>query len=465
MAEAGTLSRIVPSFLKREAGFRLALGVAAIVAARFAWLLNHAEKWDTPSFILLLVLCELPLAVAVFALTRTASGERLVRASGIAFGASVTFAVIIPPLFFVTMMSIWEFAGTYRGLVAFQNFLPICLISALWLAFCAFSLRRNNLRVFLRWTGAGFASLVIALVMMFVTSVPGSGEAKSDLAHQRVDYSGDAHVRAVAACLIRHKFLHPEEGFPRSLDAIKPDWNCDPKLADPWGLHGYWTLYSPMIDPDTHRAVDFRVQAIPLETGAWSGVDSRGEVLEYTAVRENVIAAQRSGKRPYKKAWGREGIFPFAYSVRDSIREYMRTHDPQRAPDSLSGVQEYQWSSHVCEDVDENEVDPQKRIIKAAQGQVCYKVNYFPPVSEAADTFALSVTCTSYGQECIRSYYMDNDGILHATAQPRPATAEDPGLEPCERATACDDPIWTSDEQPSKWIVFKANLLYSIHSI
>ena len=457
MVNTAANGRGLPLFVKSLRGFKCALVVAILVSVRFAWLLNHAEKWDTPSVVPLLFLCELPLAMALIALRSGTTRERAVRSAGIAFGAALTFAVIIPPLLFLTMMSIWEFAGTYRGLVAFEKFLPVCLISALWLLLCAFSQRNDNRRAFVKSAGVGVACVVIAVALMAAASVPGSGEVKSKAAHQSVAFSAEMHVRALAACLIRHQFLHPEQGFPSSLSGIGPDWNCDPKLADPWGFPGYWTLYSAVIDPSTGRAADFRVQATPLERGGWAAADRRGEVLRFTPVGNRPVDA--SG-RPYSIANDPGNILPVVYDVRSSIREYMRAHDPTRAPSSLAGVFERQQSSPFCDND-----DPKQRLVEAAAGRVCNKIDYFPPTSEPADSFAVSAACTSYGQECIRSYFLDYDGTVHATSEPRAATAQDPILLPCETAQVCDDPVWTPDEQPSGWTVFKANFLYSIHSI
>jgi hypothetical protein len=433
-----------------------------VVAVRFAWLLNHAEKWDTPSVIPLVFLCEAPLVLVLIAMRHGTARERVVRSAGIAFGVALTFTVMSPPLLFVTMMSIWEFAGRYRGLVAFEHFVPVCMISALWLILCARSRRNEDRGTFMKSSGIGVAGVVIAFALMSAASVTGSGEVKTKAAYQGVAYSAEIHVRAVAACLIRHQFLHPEQGFPSSLSSIGPDWNCDSKLADPWGFRGYCTLYSTVIDPASRRAVDFRVQAIPLERGLWAAADGRGEVLVFTPVRENAIRrkpAKTSG-RPHEMAVDRGEILPVVYDIRGNVREYMREHDRRGAPSSLSGLFEQRQSSPFCDND-----DPKQRFIEAEAGHVCNKVDYFPATSETPDGFAVSVTCTSYGQECIRSYFLDYDGTVHATPEPRAATAQDPVLLPCEEEQACDDPVWTSDEQPTAWTVFKANLVYSIHSI
>jgi hypothetical protein len=453
----------LPSLVRRWTGFKPALVVAILVAVRFAWLLNHAEKWDTPGEIPLVFLCELPLLVALIVLRAGKDREHVLRSAGIAFGAALAFLVLIPLLFILEFFSIWEFANRYRGLVALEHFLPVCLLSSLWLLARAFSERKGDRRPFLNSSGIGVASVFVALALMAATAVHGSGEAKAKAAYQEIGFDSEEHIRAVAACLIRHQFLHPEEGFPSSLSAIGPDWNCDRQIADPWGLPGYWTLYSAVIDRSTGRAVDFRVQSIPLENGEWAGADKRGEVLVFTPVRENAVRrkpAHNSG-RPYVMAVDRQNILSAVYEVRSKVRYYMSTHDLGHAPSSPVGVFEPLQPSPFCSEQD----DPKLSFIKAEKGRVCYTTDYFPPTTEPPDSFAASVTCSSYGQECIRSYFMDSEGTVHATAEPRAATVQDPGLLPCEATQVCDDPVWTPSEQPSDWTLFKANLLYSIHSI
>jgi hypothetical protein len=70
----------------------------------------------------------------------------------------------------------------------------------------------------------------------------------------------------------------------------------------------------------------------------------------------------------------------------------------------------------------------------------------------------------SYGEDCLRSYFLDYDDIKHATAEPRPATAQDPGLLPCETAQVCHDTVWTRSQQGSDWIFIKASFLDALHS-
>jgi hypothetical protein len=72
-----------------------------------------------------------------------------------------------------------------------------------------------------------------------------------------------------------------------------------------------------------------------------------------------------------------------------------------------------------------------------------YETPYFPPHAGSAKEFALSAQCKSYGSNCLRSYFADYDGSIHATSEPRQATAGDPLAVRCEFAFGeCPDVDW-----------------------
>ena len=78
VANASAKFSVPPSFPRSSIAFKSALAVAMLVTVYFAWLLNHAEKWDTPSVVPLVFLCELPLAIALVALKSGTKPERAV---------------------------------------------------------------------------------------------------------------------------------------------------------------------------------------------------------------------------------------------------------------------------------------------------------------------------------------------------------------------------------------------------
>jgi hypothetical protein len=68
---------------------------------------------------------------------------------------------------------------------------------------------------------------------------------------------------------------------------------------------------------------------------------------------------------------------------------------------------------------------------------------YLAPQSRSSHRFALSAQCQSYGENCLRSYFLDYVGTLHATGEPRQANANDPPALDCEGSDLpCKDVVW-----------------------
>jgi hypothetical protein len=75
-----------------------------------------------------------------------------------------------------------------------------------------------------------------------------------------------------------------------------------------------------------------------------------------------------------------------------------------------------------------------------------FVTRYFPPKAGDPNRFALSVQCQKYGQICLRSYFLDYDGVVHGTGEPRQATADDPPALECEQNDwPCKDVGWSID--------------------
>jgi hypothetical protein len=75
-----------------------------------------------------------------------------------------------------------------------------------------------------------------------------------------------------------------------------------------------------------------------------------------------------------------------------------------------------------------------------------FMTRYFPPQAGDPNRFALSAQCQSYGQNCLRSYFLDYDGVVHSTGEPRQATADDPPALECEQNDQpCKDVGWSID--------------------
>ncbi len=72
-----------------------------------------------------------------------------------------------------------------------------------------------------------------------------------------------------------------------------------------------------------------------------------------------------------------------------------------------------------------------------------YRFEYSPPAADAANAYTISAVCQSYGDACIRSFFLDQNGEIHETSEPRQPTADDPLIPDCERyAQSCRDIDW-----------------------
>jgi len=443
----------------------LPLVAAIVLAARFAWLFNHAGKLDTAPQIPLLILCELPLVVALIFVISEKSPRRSARGAGIASAAALVTCLGAIPLAFIDGLGYVDL-GSPPDVVALNKWLNICFLGALWLAVFSFRHGRGQRRAFSLGLGIGIAYAFGAVTLAQMLAIPGSGALREKMRYLGASYSAPQyHVQALTACVIRYRSLHPGSKYPASLRDIGPAWNCTPDIADPWAISGYWIDYWPV-----NHGSDFRVEAVPAKRagGPMPAADGRGEVFLFFGLAAS--AAQRrmaEAKGHFSVQTIDAGELPLAAlgGVGYNIREYMRTHGGA-TPSSLIGViDQNQMPQQHCSGSDV----PEKLVIGGSRGWNCYAINYPPPSASSSASFAVSVECLSYGNGCIRSYFLDYDGTIHATPEPRPATAQDPGLLPCEKVIGfngpvCQDPVWTSSERASTLTFMRASLLYAVRT-
>src|SRR5262249_37784143 len=102
------------------------------------------------------------------------------------------------------------------------------------------------------------------LVLATVGNVPASGQEKEKQAWIVPSTLVVPAVRSVTACLIRHRFLHPDKGFPRTLAEIRADSNCDQDALTPGRIKDYWFFYEP-IEGVGGKVTDFHLLAMPAE--------------------------------------------------------------------------------------------------------------------------------------------------------------------------------------------------------
>src|SRR5258708_2413911 len=237
-------------------------------------------------------------------------------------------------------------------------------------------------------------------------------------------------LAAIAACLIRGHGTHPELGFPASLETIPSDWNCSPQHADP--IPGYRVSYQPHQDSSSGVAIGFRLEAVPSKKGMYPFdpilVDQRGILFIYYAW--NALTKLVPEIRVFPDV-GSSKLLGLKLAIEDLMKRNSGRPPLSFAAlvDQPRGIQRWEMADSTGMVLNESP----------------YSVRYLAPTTARPDSFAISATCSRYGDGCIRSYLLDFDGAIHGTAEPRPATSKDAVVTHCELyGSACDDEArWT----------------------
>jgi len=235
-------------------------------------------------------------------------------------------------------------------------------------------------------------------------------------------------LASLAGCLILNESAHPGSGYPSTLDPAPADWRCDRKFVAN-AVKEYSLSYSPVPDPATNRVSDFRLVATPQGTPVRGRyplmVDSRG--ILFSALWEAPEQARAATS---------EARLSEIRQLQGSIQHYMNEKALAAAPPQLNAeIVGKEYGSEI----------PRIREDGTALETRQYAFHYVGPLPGRASQFALSAQCQSYGQDCLRSYFLDYSGVLHATGEPRAATAQDPPAMDCEESDAvCAGVIWPS---------------------
>jgi hypothetical protein len=245
----------------------------------------------------------------------------------------------------------------------------------------------------------------------------------------------DAHrvLALLASCLIQYHATHPDAGFPASLNALPRGLQlpqgtvCSPSIADAGSVPGYTFTYSPVQESSGPGFNDFLLVAMPLTKAAPRvdpmAVDSRGRIFSYIGWS---VTDQQPGFVPALTEIPNDFHISGLLSLREEIRLFMKT-TAGIPPAMLSKMSDYSDKSEFNETLTDR----------------WYRLEYFPPTADAPKAYMLSAVCQSYGDACIRSFLVDQDGEIHQTSEPRQPTPQDPLIPDCEKfAQTCRDFDW-----------------------
>jgi hypothetical protein len=231
----------------------------------------------------------------------------------------------------------------------------------------------------------------------------------------------------LASCLFENHSAHPGSPYPRAIDP-QTRWGCDTRFAEDMVPH-FSISYTPQTNPVTGDVVDFQLVALPKKKGAASGnplmIDHRGIVF----IRDRWVEGQ-----PYRIiATPGDGVSSQIVMLKANIERYMAEKNDGAAPIALS-AEIIRPLPYETPTVDENGMYMEAKN---------FLYIYLAPKAGVPNHFGIIAQCQSYAENCLRSYYLDYDGTIHGTAEPRLPTREDPAALECEFVdSGCKDVSW-----------------------
>jgi hypothetical protein len=363
--------------------------------------------------------------------------KSIVMGAGVACGFFGGFLLISPyvlmAMFLFVGMSAWN-GPPDRGLMAAGLVVVVFLVISMWIVWSAFRIGKIQWNFF----GAAVGATAFYLYFGFHSLTPIANRGQMQAEQKRVQSEMDMYkpamlarqkTVAITACLLRNHMLHPEAGYPALLNPRPANWDCETKFATD-AVPEFTLDYAPQKDAASGRVTDFQLTAMPGKKGIQNRdpllIDSRGLVfVDYPWDMENVTP----------EVMVMEGDFAYSQigALKRNIEQYMKDKTNGVAPATLQ-AESIGSLGHEMPTIEDGGTRLETRD---------FEMLYWPPKAGDPNRFAISVLCKSYGQNCLRSYFADYDGSLHATGEPRQATANDPAPLRCEKVSGeCEDIIW-----------------------
>jgi hypothetical protein len=313
----------------------------------------------------------------------------------------------------------------------------IFLASAIWIVVAAFRIGKGSWAPF--WLTCAATMLCVSLANRALDATTFKLDRQHELRKAQAAIrlftpvvDAQRVLASLAGCLILNQSLHPQAGYPVSLDPPPQDWSCETKFVKT-AVPEYTVTYLPVTNAGV--VTDFQLFAIPLKVirGHYAlMIDSRGILFSNPMWGESTT---------YVRAATSEARQSEIEDLKRNIDTYMKEKALGAAPEMLTP--EVIGTSFGSE-VPHIEEDGRSLSIRN------YAFHYVRSRAGAGQQFALSAHCQSYGENCLRSYFLDRDGVLHATGEPRDATAQDALALDCEASDSpCRDVLWPSSARIS----------------
>jgi hypothetical protein len=248
-------------------------------------------------------------------------------------------------------------------------------------------------------------------------------------------------VSVLTGCLIEFWAGNASDEFPAALEDLPRDLKlprgvaCDPAIARPGAVANYTFTYTPEQDASGKR-INFRLLALPAQKVPGMDpilADGRGLVFTYTGWATDPGPNYSPGIIESPNDFNASNLFGF----RTSVRTFMQNNGGA-PPQSFAAISWEPWAGNATD-------DPNVRKLGV------YEIQYIPPTSKDPTRYAVTSTCKSYGESCLRSFLLNYDGEAHQTSEPRAATPQDPLIPDCDKyAQTCRDIDWPMPELESQ---------------
>jgi hypothetical protein len=379
--------------------------------------------------------------IASLVLLSTRRQRNIVLGAGIAGGFFSAVLLLSPGIVLMMFLFIGLSAGSSRSHGADPGLLTAgaCLLAYLAIAVC---IGIASLRIGKNQWGAFFLALAVTwlyLAIGFPRLKLAAYRAQQKAERQKEQKDMDLYkpqmlarqrIVSLTACLLTNRMVHPDSEFPATLENLPRDSGCERAPAAN-AIPQYTFAYLPHIDAKTHRVVDFQLTAIPKAKGVMNRnpmlVDSRGIVFVY-------YPWEMAGVTPKIMIMPSDRSYSQIDQLRSNIQAYSANEGSGVAPATIT-PEVLGALGHEMPTIADGGTRLETRDFVA---------RYSPGKVGDAKGFVISLQCQSFGQNCLRSYFSDQPGVIHATGEPRQANADDPVSPQCEVVySECKDVDWT----------------------
>jgi hypothetical protein len=377
----------------------------------------------------------LPLAPYLLSLVllSTRRAASVAAGAGIAGGLFTWFLMLSPGMGLGLLLAFGLSQGPYFLQTAIS--LLVFLAISIWVVIAAVWTGKANFIVFFVAAGATFVCVISGYSSLRNAQYEfhrASEEQKQEdevFRHRPRPVGARQYLMYLASCLFQSHLAHPGSPYPPD---IHPEtrWGCDIRFGAN-AVPDFNLSYTPQTDPASGRVVDFQLVALPKRKGVANHdplmIDRRGIVFVQDPWAENVP--------PKIMATPGDGEYSQIDVLKGNIERYMKEKNGGVAPAVLTaeiiGAFPYETPA----------VDQSGTYMETKN----FSYVYLAPKPGAPNQFGIIVQCRSYAENCLRSYFLDYDGVMHGTAEQRQPEREDPPALDCEIAPSeCKGVRWSA---------------------